>query len=639
MTELFYMMYFEKIEIKLRFYSIIMKKIISVCLFVFAIIQYSVAQVIWVETEAFDNKGGWTTDSQFFDQMGSSYLLAHGMGKPVADATTKLSVKTKGKYQVWVRTFNWNASWDARQAPGTFQLLINGKVIGDTLGRFPAQWGWVQAGETNIQSKDIALTLHDLTGFEGRCDAIVLTREPSFSLPDDGIELQDIRKKMTGTENSRFIGQYDLVVAGGGVAGLCTAISAARMGLKTALIHNRPVVGGNNSPEIKVTILGGFNLPPYEKIGNIVAEMGNAYTNQQRIISILEKEKNLSLFLNTHASGVEMDGPVIRALTATNLETNETIRLESKFFADCTGDGNLGFMAGAEFALGRELRSEYGESLAPEIQVKLGYGSTLKWESEELSTAQAFPVVPWAVQFSETTVQYAKKSNWDWETGFRYNQIDDFEFIRDYALRVVYGNWSYLKNLSNRKAEYKNSVLADVSYVPGKRESRRLLGDVILTQNDVEGDWKKYNDGAVKATYSLDQHFPQPENSLYFPGEEFRSVPKHNMNPMGVSIKNIDPKDVNEPYLIPYRCLYSRNIPNLFMAGRNVSASRIAMASLRVQATTGMMGEVVGIAASLCVKNNCTPRELYKNYLDELKRNLLAGVPFGNEPVFKPQFH
>lgn len=616
-----------------------MKKLFFVALLAFYSLSFLKAQSIWVETESFDNKGGWTVDGQFFDQMGSSYLLAHGMGVPVADATTKIRVKTKGNYQVWVRTYNWNAPWDARQAPGTFQLLINGKVVGGTLGKFPAHWGWVQAGETDIQSNDITLTLHDLTGFDGRCDAVVLSQESYFSLPDDGNELLSVRKKMTDTWNSRFVGQYDLVVAGGGVAGLCTAISAARMGLKTALIHNRPVVGGNNSPEIKVVILGGFNLPPYEKIGNIVAEMGNAYTNQERILSILKKEKNLSVYLNTHASGVEMDGSKIRMLTATNLETNESIRLESKYFADCTGDGNLGFMAGAEFAMGRELRSEYGESLAPEIPVKMGYGSTLKWDSEELSSTQAFPVVPWAVQFSEATVQYAKKSNWDWETGFRYNQVADFEFIRDYALRVVYGNWSYLKNLSKRKAEYENSSLAYVSYVPGKRESRRLLGDVVLTQNDVEGGWKKYNDGSVKATYSLDQHFPQPENTLFFPGEEFRSVPKHNMNPLGVSIKNIDPKDVNEPYLIPYRCLYSRNITNLFMAGRNVSATRIAMASLRVQATTGMMGEVVGIAASLCLKNNCTPRELYNTHLDELKRNLLAGVPFRNEPVYKPIFH
>lgn len=597
------------------------------------------AQTIWVETESFSNKGGWVVDGQFIDQMGSSYLLAHGSGQKVQDATTKINIATKGNYQVWVRTRNWNAPWDARQAPGIYQLLINGNTVGDTLGKSPSHWGWVKAGEVNIQTTNITLALHDLTGFAGRCDAIVLTQDKMLSLPDGGKDLFVIRKKRNGSEHAMFKGHYDLVVVGGGIAGLCTAISSSRMGLKTALIHNRPVVGGNNSPEINVTILGGFNLPPYKAIGNVISELGNAFTNQDKILSILKKENNLTLFLNTHATDVEMDGSKIRALTAANVETNAAIRLESKLFADCTGDGNVGYLAGADYTMGRELRSVYGESLAPELPSKLSYGSTLKWQSRDMGSAQSFPLTPWAVQFSETSVQYEKQHNWDWETGFQYNQIDDFEYIRDYALRVIYGNWSYLKNSSSKKAEYANLALHNVSYVPGKRESRRLLGDVILTQNDVEGKWKEYNDGCVIATYSIDQHFPQPENTLYFPGEEFRSVMKHNMNPLGVSIRDIDPKNVNEPYMIPYRCLYSRNITNLFIAGRHVSASRIAMASLRVQATTGMMGEVVGLAASICAKNNCTPREVYQLHLDELKKNLEAGVPLKNEPVFKPRLH
>jgi hypothetical protein len=616
-----------------------MKKLITVILFTFCFIQFLNAQTIWVETESFANKGGWTVDGQFFDQMGSAYLLAHGVGTPVQDATTTVVVKTKGKYDVWVRTFNWNAPWDAKQAPGIFQLLINGKQVGGTLGNSPERWGWVKAGETEIQSSEITLTLRDLTGFVGRCDAIVLTRDSNLSLPDGGAQLAAVRKELTKAKEPQFAGDYDLVVVGGGVAGLCASISAARLGLKTALVHNRPVVGGNNSPEINVIILGGFNLPPYDAIGNVIAEMGNAFTNQEKILSILKKEENLTLFLNQHASGVEKDGDKIKTITATNLSTNETIKLAARLFADCTGDGNIGFMAGADFLMGRELRSEYNEALAPEIPSNLGYGSTLKWGSTDMKTPQKFPVLPWSVQFSENTVQYAKQHNWDWETGFRYNQIDDFEYIRDYALRVIYGNWSFIQNFSKNKAEYENLALKNVSYVPGKRESRRLLGDVIITQNDVEGEWKKFDDGCVKATYSIDQHFPQPENSLYFPGEEFRSVQKHNYKPLGVSIHNIDQKEVNEPYMIPYRCLFSRNVSNLFMAGRNVSATRLAMTSLRVQATTGMMGEVVGIAAFLSVSNDCSPREIYQKHLPEFKVALKNGVPQRNPPVFLPRLH
>jgi hypothetical protein len=605
----------------------------------FMIANVMLAQTIWVEAESFTNKGGWKVDGQFIDQMGSPYLLAHGSGQKLQDATTKIDIAKKGNYQVWVRTRNWNSPWDGNQAPGVFQLLINDQVIGDTLGKFPSKWGWTKAGEIDIQTNNITMALRDLTGFAGRCDAIVLTQDPSFSLPDGGQELANIRRKFNETENARFKGKYDFVVVGGGVAGICAAISASRMGLKTALIHNRPIVGGNNSPEISVTILGGFNLPPYNNIGNIISELGNAYTNHDKILSILKSEKNLTLFLNTHATEVEMDGSKIRAVTAINIETNHAIRLESKLFADCSGDGNLGYLAGADYFMGREVRSDFGESLAPEVPNNFSFGSTLKWQSKELESEQTFPLTPWAVQFSEVTVQYTKGHFWDWETGFYYNQIDDAEYIRDYALRVIYGNWSYIKNTSKHKDEYTNRALFDVSFVPGKRESRRLLGDVILTQNDIEGNWKEYNDGCVKATYSIDQHFPQPENTVFFPGEEFRSVMKHNMNPIGVSIRDIDPKDVNEPYLIPYRCLYSRNIDNLFMAGRNVSATRIALSSLRVQATTGMMGEVIGLAASICVKNNCSPREVYQLHLDKLKESLEAGVPLKNEPIFKPRFH
>lgn len=239
---------------------------------------------------------------------------------------------------------------------------------------------------------------------------------------------------------------------------------------------------------------------------------------------------------------------------------------------------------------------------------------------------QKFPLTPWAVSFTEVTAQYTTRGNNWWETGFRYDQIKDFEYIRDYALRIIYGNWSYLKNTSPKKENYANYDLSDVSFVPGKRESRRLTGDIILTQNDVEGGWKNYDDACVMATYSIDQHFPTAENTLYFPGEEFLSYQKHNYNPLGVSRKDIANKDVNEPYLIPYRCLYSRNIENLFMAGRDISVTRIVLNSTRVQKTTGVMGEVVGIAAALCVANNCTPREIYLKHLDTLKKELTKGI-------------
>lgn len=599
-------------------------------------INFSFSQDLFLETEGFQNKGGWVVDPQFMDIMGSPYLLAHGVGVPVADATTEIVVADKGEYQIWARTYNWNSPWDSKQAPGQFQLLIDGNQLGDNLGKKPEKWGWVNVGKLELKKGKHEIRLHDLTGFEGRCDALFFTQNEKLIPPDSGDELNQFREKHLGLLNSIKSEQFDLVVVGGGVAGLCAAVSASRMGLKTALIHNRPNVGGNNGPEIKVGISGGFNLPPFENIGNIVSELGNAYINQDRIMSILKQEKNLTLFLNNHAFNVEMDGQNISAVLSKNIETNIVSRLKSTLVADCTGDGTVGYLAGADFKMGRETRSEYGETIAPEVADKFGYGSTLKWGSRNNPDGADFPIVPWAVQFSEATVQYTKGSNWDWETGFYYNQITDFEYIRDYALRVVYGNWSYLKNFSKRKEEYKNLELADVSYVPGKRESRRLMGDVVFTQQDAEGDWTKYEDACVKGTYSLDQHFPLPENTVFFPGEEFRSTMKHNLNPLGVSRKDLKDEDVNPPYMLPYRCLYSRNISNLFMAGRDISTTRIAMTSSRIQGTTGMMGEVVGIAAYLCMANECKPRDIYQKHLDELKDALHDGIPRQNSPVLKP---
>jgi len=616
-----------------------MKKFITIVFFSLFFVFFLNAQDLLIETEGFQNKGGWVVDPLFMDIMGSPYLLAHGKGIPVADASTKITVSEKGVYHVWIRTFNWNSPWDSNQAPGIFQLLVDGKTLGDTLGKSPKHWGWVKVGSTLLHKADHEIILHDLSGFEGRCDALFFTKDGTIVPPDSGYELKKFRGQYLNLSMSLKSKKFDLVVVGGGVAGLCAAISASRLGLKTALVHDRPVVGGNNSPEIKVGISGGFNMEPYPNIGNVISELGNAYTNQKRIMSILKHEKNLSLFINTHAYDVEMKNGKIIAVLVKNIETNTINYLKTSYVADCTGDGNIGYMAGADYKMGRETRLEYGESLAPEVADNSGYGSTLKWDSKKTSKDVGFPVLPWAVQFSEATVQYTNSSNWTWETGFHYDQIKDFEYIRDYALRVIYGNWSYLKNFSGRKEEYKNRELNYVAYVPGKRESRRLLGDVVFTQQDAEGEWIKYDDACVKGTYSLDQHFPDPENTAFFPGEEFRSTQKHNLNPLGISRKDIPDNKVNPPYMLPFRCLYSRNIDNLFMAGRDVSTTRIAMTSSRVQATTGMMGEVVGIAASFCVDNNCNPGDIYEKHLGDLKKRLKEGVPRMNILIFKPREH
>ncbi len=568
--------------------------------------------IVFVQSGTFNDYGGWVLDQQFMDQMGSSYLIAHGLGKAVKDATTNVNFPETGEYKVWVRTKDWVAPWKAAGAPGKFEVLVDGKSLGTVFGTNGAKWNWQEGGTVEIKNIDVKLALHDLTGFDGRCDAIVFSLDAKFAPPTEPGELEQFRKKALGLpDNPEDAGTFDLVVVGGGIAGECAAISAARSGLKVALVHDRPVLGGNNSSEVRVHLGGEINLPPYPELGNIVREIGpvkqgnaqppETYEDGKKLKAV-EREKNISLFLNTHAVKVEKIGNKISAVIGKDIRTLRETRFAAPLFVDCTGDGSVGFLAGAEFRMGREGRGETGETIAPDKGDKMTMGSSVQWYSEKRDKPVKFPECPWAVQFNEKTAQKVDMGEWDWETGMNRDQISEFEFVRDYGLRVVYGNWAFLKNKFTERAKFADNELSWVAYIAGKRESRRLLGDVILCQQDIEGA-KKFPDACAVTTWTIDLHYPEPANSKDFPGEEFRSIAKH------VKIN---------PYPIPYRTLYSRNIENLFMAGRNISVTHVALGTVRVMRTTGMMGEVIGMAASICKKNNTSPRGVYEKYLREL---------------------
>jgi hypothetical protein len=574
--------------------------------------------VILVEAENFKEKGGWVLDQQFMDQMGSPFLLAHGIGKPVADASTKVSFSSKGIWHVFARTWNWCAPWKVKESPGMFQLLVNGIALENNLGT-GSKWDWEYAGSIMIEREDNTLSLHDLTGFEGRCDAIVFSKDFNIKIPNESEAMYAFRKKQLGIpDKPKEGGHYDLIVAGGGIAGLTAAIKASREGLKVALLHNRPVPGGNNSIEVQVVISGRLHQEPYPQLGNIVEEIGSIYRDPSGIEHIIEAEKNLSYICNMHVYDVVVEAEKITAVIARHIESSEETIYYAPLFADCTGDGNLGFYAGAEFRIGREMRQETRETLAPDNPDNLVLGATISWNSQKRPDAASFPVCDWAIQFTDASCEKEfSGSNW-WEAGFYYDQVDDAEYIRDYLFRAVYGNWAFMKNKSSVKNEYADRELTYMTYIAGKRESRRLLGDVFFLQQDIEKEYIKYDDAIITCTYTIDQHFPEPRNSFFFTGEEFKSTMKHNFNPMYVSRRYLRDDQVNPPFRIPYRCLYSKNIENLFMAGRNISVSHIALSACRVQGTTGMMGELVGLAASLCKKYECSPREVYSQHLPEL---------------------
>ncbi len=565
---------------------------------------------VFVEAESFEDPGGWVIDQQSFAVQKSSYLMAHGMGRPVKDAVTTVKFPKKGKYQLWVRTKDWAPF---PKGPGKFRISVDGKPQDMIFGESgSAEWKWYKGGTVDIQNENAKVAFHDLTGFNGRCDALLFTDDTQFTPTNDVEQLSAFRKKMLGlTGTPQVAGHFDLVVVGGGVAGTCAAISASRSGLKVALIQDRPVLGGNNSSEVRVHLMGDVDKNHYPKLGRIVRELdngdpgnGNADAKlygDARKLAIVKDEKNISLFLNTHVYQAEKKGDQIVAVTGRNIATNQELRFTGTYFADCTGDGTLGYLAGADFRMGRESKSETGESLASEKADDFTLGTSNLWASVAKDTLSSFPATPWAMQFSDEYHIDQFKSDWEWETGFgNYNTITQAEEIRDHNLRAVFGNWSYLKN--NKSEKYGRQQLAWVAYIGGKRESRRITGDHILTQMDIQ-DGVKYPDGAVTATWTIDLHFPDKKNTLYFPGEEFMAATKH------IRVA---------PYTIPYRCLYSKNISNLFMAGRNISTTHVAFGSTRVMRTCGMMGEVVGFAASVAKKHNTTPRGVYQDQLREL---------------------
>ena len=575
---------------------------------------------LFIEAENFQNKGGWVVDQQFMDLMGSPYLMAHGMGTLVSDATTTVNFAKTGEYTVFVRTYNWTSPWTSKEGPGKFQLTIDGRALNNKiLGTESTTWEWQEVGKVKISSKTVTIGLRDLTGFNGRCDAIYFTMDNALP-PNEPEALKAFRKEKLGLpEVVVNAGKFDFVVVGGGVAGTAAALTAARQGLKVALIQDRPVLGGNNSSEVRVHLGGRINLDPYPKLGDVVNEIaplrgGNAqpgdYYEDEKKLEMVNAENNISLFLNFRACKVEKEGTSIKTVFAKHIETAEELSFSAPLFADCTGDGTIGYLAGADFSMGRESKAEFNEPTAPEEADKMTMGSSVQWYSKEGDKSSDFPEFDYGIDFNETNAQKVTMGEWTWETGMNFDQISDFERIRDYGLLVVYSNWSYLKNKSSFKEEYKNKYLDWVAYIAGKRESRRLIGDIVLTEQDIT-NFVIYPDASAPTSWTIDLHYPDPKNSDHFPGVEFKSIAVH--------------KAIH-PYPIPYRCFYSRNVDNLFMAGRNISVTHVALGTVRVMRTTGMMGEVVGMAASIAAKNKTSPRGVYQERLDELQRLMTKGA-------------
>lgn len=576
------------------------------------------AASLWIETESFANKGGWVVDQQFMDLMGSPYLMAHGMGTRVQDASTEVIIPENGKWHIYVRTFNWTSPWTSEAGPGAFKVKVGSKILKTVLGTSGDSWQWQYAGSLNLKAGQSSVSLCDLTGFNGRCDAIFMTNQDGLTPPEAEDELAAFRRRMLDLPEPQ-VKKYEFVVVGGGIAGMCAAAAAARLGCKVALVNDRPVLGGNNSAEVRVHLGGHVEIGPNKGLGRMIREFGHSKKGNaqpaenyedERKQAFIDAEENIDLFPCFRAVEVRKEGNQVAAVLIRHIETAQEIWLQAPLFSDCTGDGTVGFLAGAHYLMGREARHEYGETLAPETSDNLTMGASVQWYSRKNSDVTSFPEFSYGVTFDESNCEKVTMGEWKWETGMNYDQIYDAERIRDYGLLVVYSNWSFLKNHLKDNEKYKDRSLEWVAYIAGKRESRRLLGDYILKQDDIDKN-VYHEDGSFTASWSIDLHFPDPENSRKFPGAEFKAATVHNWI---------------YPCTVPYRCLYSRNIENLFMAGRNISVTHVALGTVRVMRTTGMMGEVVGMAAYLCGKHGCSPRQVYQSHLPELKALMQEGV-------------
>lgn len=574
----------------------------------FAAVSLLQADTVLVEAEQFSEKGGWQVDTQFIETMGSPYLIAHGMGKPVADAKTSVVVPADGTYTVWVRTIDWTERLKRSEGGGTFSLMIDGQVLGQILGKGAPTWTWEKVGTKPLKKGSAALALHDLSGFDGRVDAILLSSDANFTPPTKNLLAERAEWPVIGVEKDiEKTSEFDLVVVGGGYGGMGAAISAARVGCKVALIQNRMVLGGNGSSEVRVWAMG--DTPPSEyALADIVKEIEDdakaspapaEQFGDAKKEKIVRAEKNITLFLGHHAYGLEKKGEAIAAINVLEVATGKRKQISGKLFADCTGHGFIGQWAKADLMM--------------EEKGRMGMSNMWMWKNSDAPTA--FPPQEWMLRLTEKDFPYPRRGHaeWFWESGFDRHPIEELEVTRDWNLISAYSAFSAMKNYGVHAArdpqQHANAEFSWLAYVGGTRETQQLLGDVILSGEDIEKKKTVFPDGCVLTTWSIDLHVPEEKYRQGNPEHPFisRAIHRHAV-------------DKRVGYPIPYRCFYSRNVPNLFMAGRNISVNRDALGTIRVMKTIGMMGVCVGRAAALCRIHECTPRDIYAKHLDQAKQ-------------------
>lgn len=413
----------------------------------------------------------------------------------------------------------------------------------------------------------------------------------------------------------------DLLVAGGGLAGVCAAVAAARHGAKVVLVQDRSRLGGNSSSEVKMHVVGAncHKGRPGWREGGLLEEfrLDDAVNNPHRswefwdllLYDKVVSEPNITLLLDSVLFSVTtQDGRIERALVRCD-KTEHLYRVTAKLFCDCTGDSRLGLEAGAAMRHGREARAEFGESLAPERADANTLGSSILFTARRYDRPMPFTPPRWARRVGRDQLRMRKITSWEYgywwiEWGGNLDTIRDNERIRFELLSIVLGVWDYIKNSGDHPTSA-NWAMDWLGMIPGKRGSRRLVGDHVLTQQDLAGERGDFPDAVAIGGWPMDDHPPG--------GFDRPDLPP---------ARQIHTREV---YNIPLRSLYSRNVANLLMAGRNLSASHVAFTSTRVMGTCAVLGQAAGTAAALCARHGLLPRQLYEDRarLAELQQALL----------------
>lgn len=393
----------------------------------------------------------------------------------------------------------------------------------------------------------------------------------------------------------------DFCVVGGGLSGVCAAIAAARRGIKVAIMQDRPMFGGNASSEIRMWSGGahGDNMRETGIHEEICLE--NYYRNDSLSFTVWDSviygkvrgEKNIEvMLLNCTCQKAECEDGVIKSVTGWQLTSETYHTVYAKYFADCSGDSILAPLTGAEFMLGREAKSDFNETIPPDVADKKTMGMSCLFQIRETDHPTKFIPPDWAYKY-ETDEMLKERphdtiTNYWWiELGGEHDSIHDTEQMRDELLKIAFGVWDHMKNYGDHGVE--NWELDWIGFLPGKRESRRYVGDYVVTQNDVEAAGP-FDDAIAYGGWSMDDHFPE---GFYYKGGH-------------PTIYHPAPS----PWRLPYRAVYSKNIKNLFFAGRNISVTHAALSSSRVMSTCSLLGQAVGTAAAIAVNDNKSIREV-----------------------------